>query len=269
MNSDRQITVSAVRRRTRRALSKLASVSLEKLSSFSGRKFRLGSYRAVFGIPSLTEREQDIVDKFSDLYYTKLDSGRGLHTIVLSWMGYQMLKCPMDLWIYQEILFSERPDIILEIGTYRGGSALYLATMCDMLGHGEIVTVDIDGSLQPERPVHSRITYILGSSIDADVFRRIKRMIGNRKVMVILDGEHHCDHVKQELKMYSALVKPGGYLIVEDTNINGHPTFPEFGFGPWEAVEDFLQVNDEYYADRSCERFLLTMNPRGFLRRKG
>src|SRR5437667_344596 len=67
---------------------------------------------------------------------------------------------------------------------------------------------------------------------------------------------------------YGPLVQVGDYLIVEDTSVNGHPTFPEFGPGPMEAVDRFLSENDEFVIDQRCERFLMTLNPRGYLSRK-
>lgn len=230
----------------------------------------LGSFRAAFAEPKLTEEECKLVDEFSDLYYRKLDSGRGLHTVVLSWMGYELLKCPLDLWIYQELIVRKRPDLIIEVGTYKGGSALYLAHLCDLVGTGSILTIDVDASHQSIRPLHPRIDYLLGSSTDLAIFETVRSIAeGKRNVMVILDGDHRCDHVLKELQLYHHLIGPGGYLIVEDTNINGHPTFPEFGPGPWEATSLFLANNSAFQADRTCERFMLTMNPRGFLRRVG
>jgi cephalosporin hydroxylase len=222
----------------------------------------------VFAEPKLAAAEQVLVDRFSDLYYSKLDSGRGLHTIVLSWMGYELLKCPLDLWIYQELIVREQPDLIVEVGTYKGGSALYLAHICDAVGKGSIVTIDVDASHASIRPQHERIRYVLGSSVDPEIFSLIKSIAESKSnVMVILDGDHRCDQVLKELKLYQSLIGPGGYVIVEDTNINGHPTYPEFGPGPWEAVSLFLDANPKFKADRTCERFLLTMNPRGYLRR--
>ncbi|MEM5386436.1 CmcI family methyltransferase [Paraburkholderia phymatum] len=229
----------------------------------------LGTFRASFAEPNLTEEERRLVESFSDLYYRKIDNFRGLHTIVLSWMGYEMFKCPLDLWVYQELIIRERPDLIIEVGTYKGGSALYLATVFDLAGFGEIVTIDIDPTHDSIRPRHPRITYLTGSSIADDVIDDVANAAkGKSNILVILDGDHRCEHVLQELRIYQRFIQPGGFLVVEDTNINGHPTYPEFGPGPWEAVDLFLRENDGFYADRSCERFLLTMNPRGFLRRR-
>jgi cephalosporin hydroxylase len=74
--------------------------------------------------------------------------------------------------------------------------------------------------------------------------------------------------VIEELRAYGPLVTPGEYLIVEDTNINGHPVAPQFGPGPMEAVDEFLAANDDFYIDDEREKFFMTFNPRGFLRRK-
>ncbi len=86
--------------------------------------------------------------------------------------------------------------------------------------------------------------------------------------MVILDSDHSRDHVLRELELYSPLVTPGCYLVVEDTNVNGHPVSPEFGPGPMEAVEAFLETTNDFEVDRSREKLLLTFNPSGYLRRR-
>ena len=87
--------------------------------------------------------------------------------------------------------------------------------------------------------------------------------------MVILDDDHTRDHVLEELRTYQRFVTPGSYLIVEDTNINNHPVFPEFGPGPMEAVEIFLRESSEFGVDHSREKFFLSFNPNGFLRKNG
>jgi cephalosporin hydroxylase len=182
-------------------------------------------------------------------------------------MGIQTQKCPHDLWTYQEILFETRPETILEMGTLHGGSALYLASVCDVLELGEIVTVD----LLPVRealPRHPRITYLGGrSSTDVELVRELTARVRGRRTMVILDSDHSQDHVLAELRAYAGLVSPGCYLVVEDTNLNGHPVFKKHGPGPREAVTEFLRESSDFEIDRRRERLLLTFNPGGYLRR--
>ena len=119
-----------------------------------------------------------------------------------------------------------------------------------------------------ETPKHERIKYIIGSSTDKQTVNEIKNLINNkRKVMVILDTDHSMEHVLKELKIYSEFVSVGSYLVVEDSNVNGHPVLPKFGPGPMEAIDDFLRKNSDFIIDKSKEKFYLTFNPRGFLLR--
>jgi cephalosporin hydroxylase len=89
------------------------------------------------------------------------------------------------------------------------------------------------------------------------------------RVLVILDSDHSRDHVLEEMRMYADLVTPDSYLIVEDTNVNGHPVFPEFGPGPMEAVDAFLAERSDFIIDRSREKLLMTFNPGGYLKKAG
>ena len=205
--------------------------------------------------------EPGVTEAFHRLYY---DTAVWKDTY---WLGTPAQKCPLDLWVYQEILHEQRPDLILETGTAHGGSALYLASLCDLLGRGEIVTVDIHPI--EDRPVHDRITYLTGSSTAPEAVSELERLAdGRESVLVILDSDHSRDHVLDELRIYSRFVSPGGYLIVEDTNVNGHPVFAEHGPGPMEAVDEFLAETDEFEVDASREKFFMTFNPRGFLRKR-
>ena len=86
--------------------------------------------------------------------------------------------------------------------------------------------------------------------------------------MVVLDSDHSREHVLRELELYAPLVTPGCYLVVEDTNVNGHPVSPGFGPGPMEAVGDYLRTTDDFEVDRGREKFMLTFNPSGYLRRR-
>jgi len=205
--------------------------------------------------------EPGVTDAFHRLYY---DTAVWKDTY---WLGVPTQKCPLDLWIYQELLHEQRPDLIVETGTAHGGSALYMACVCDQLGRGEVVTVDIypiEG-----RPRHDRVTYVTGSSTAPEVMAEVERLAeGRDRVLVILDSDHARDHVLEELRIYGGLVSPGSYLVVEDTNVNGHPVFREHGPGPMEALDVFLAETDEFEIDAAREKFFLTFNPRGFLRKR-
>jgi cephalosporin hydroxylase len=209
---------------------------------------------------------ESAADAFHRLYYRGADRASGI-LFSTYWMGVQVLKCPFDLWNYQEIMFEMRPDLIIETGTHNGGSAYYLSHLCDLLGKGEIVTIDI--GVMPNRPQHPRITYITASSTDERIVEQVRqRAQGKASVMVILDSDHSQRHVYNEMRAYHSLVTPGNYMIVEDTNINGHPVHPTFGPGPFEAVQQFMQENQDFQIDYTREKMLMTMNPCGFLRKK-
>lgn len=181
-----------------------------------------------------------------------------------TWLGVPAQKCPLDLFVYQEILFATRPAVIVETGTAAGGSALYLASLCDLLGQGEVITVDIVDVCQARHP---RITRLLGSSTDPAVVAQVHERVAGRPALVILDSDHTRDHVLGELAAYSPLVPLGGFLIVEDSNIHGHPVGWQYGPGPTEALGEFLRARDDFVVDRACERHLVTFNPGGYLRR--
>ncbi|MFL6239996.1 MAG: CmcI family methyltransferase [Actinomycetes bacterium] len=203
-----------------------------------------------------------ITDQFHKLYYD--DKGTWHRT---RWLGTKALKCPFDMWMYQEIIVDIRPGLIVETGTAYGGSANYMARICDLIDHGEIVTVDLDP--KPNLPQHPRVTYITGSSTDPVIVDKVRGMLPTDKpILVILDSDHSEQHVYNELKVYADMVTPGSYLIVEDTNVNGHPVHLKHGPGPMEALERFLAERDDFEVDRSMERYHLSQNPRGYLRRK-
>lgn len=203
------------------------------------------------------------VRAFHELYYDSRDTTWK----DTRWRGVRAQKCPLDLWVYQEILHEVQPDLVVETGTAEGGSALFLASILDLLGRGEVITIDV--FLRTDFPRHPRITYLNGSSTDLTIVGHVSDLVAEGdKVLVILDSDHTKDHVLAEMKAYGPLVTKGSYMIVEDTNINGHPVLPDFGPGPWEAVEEFLQGNDQFTVDRSREKLLMTFNPMGYLRRQ-
>jgi len=209
--------------------------------------------------------ERETIERFHQLYYDLgHDSGGTWHDTY--WMGTPILKCPLDMWIYQELIHEQRPDLIIETGTWNGGSALYMASLMDILGHGRIITIDLDP--QANLPEHPRITYWKDSSVAPEILAKLHQEVdGCQRVLVILDSDHSEAHVREELKYYPAFVTLGSYLILEDTNVNGHPAFLKHGPGPMEALNAWLPTQSEFEIDSSREKFLLTMNPSGYLRR--
>lgn len=183
------------------------------------------------------------------------------------WQGVPILKNPCDLFSVQDMVHDLKPALIIETGTAYGGSALFLAHLCDLVGQGRVITIDVDPP--PAPPVHPRITYVRGSSTAPDVVRYVQARVRAEAgpVLVVLDSDHHYAHVAAELEAYAPLVTPGSFLIVEDTNVNGRPVLPEFGAGPGEAVDAFLERHPEFQPDPIAERYLLTMHPNGWLRR--
>ncbi|HUH15701.1 MAG TPA: CmcI family methyltransferase [Gaiellaceae bacterium] len=182
-----------------------------------------------------------------------------------TWLGAQALKNPLDLWVYQEIMVETRPELVVETGTYRGGSAYFLASICDLLGEGEVVSIDIE-TVRDDYPEHPRITYLGGrSSTDPEVVAEIRARAEGKRTLVVLDSDHSQAHVEAELAAYARLVPVGGYVIVEDSNIGR--IRKDLMPGPLEAIETFLSKTDDFEIDREREKFLITFNPSGYLRR--
>ncbi len=184
------------------------------------------------------------------------------------WLGVETQKNPLDLWVYQEILHEVRPDVLIETGTYKGGSALFFASMFDLIGNGRVITIDIQ-DFRP--PAHPRITYLTGSSTDPDTVGRVRSFSRpGETVMVALDSAHEKDHVLRELELYAPLVTAGSYLVVEDTALGTIVWRHVWGNnGPTDALREFLPGHPEFQADRSREKFGFTFNPGGWLRKEG
>lgn len=152
--------------------------------------------------------------------------------------GFKICKTPVDLWSYQELLFMYQPTLLIETGTAYGGSALYFADLLAPLG-GTVLSIDIAELASPiGRPQRKNIQYLLGSSVASEVADVAKQKAAEERVVVVLDSDHSKAHVLKELELYAPLATT--HIIVEDSNINGHPVASGFGPGPKEAVQEFL-----------------------------
>jgi cephalosporin hydroxylase len=203
------------------------------------------------------------------------------YTYNFTWMGRPILQFPQDLVVLQEIIWTTRPDLIIETGIAHGGSLVFDASMLELLGgDGYVLGIDIDirahnRAAIEAHPMARRIRMIEGSSIDPEVVRQVgEHAAGKAGVMVVLDSNHTHEHVLAELRLYAPLVSAGSYCVVFDTSVEDAPDelFHDRPWGkgnnPKTAVWEFLRQNDAFEIDRSMEnKALITVAPDGFLRR--
>ena len=156
-----------------------------------------------------------------------------------TYFGVRTFKSPMDAWVYQEIICETRPDVIIEIGNANGGSTLFLAHLCDLLGKGRVIGIDLSHHNVPAAVrSHPRISFIEGDA--CRLIGHVEELIsGHESVLVIEDSSHTYDNTLNVLRHYTRLVQPGGYFIVEDSiGQHGLPGGPSPG--PYEAIETFV-----------------------------
>lgn len=186
-----------------------------------------------------------------------------------TYFGIPTIKSPLDFWIYMEIIHEIRPDVIIEIGNFKGGHALALAHALDNIGNGRIIGIDINhDDVSSVVKKHLRVQLMTGDACKS--FPKVKSSIKEgEKVLIIEDSSHTYENTLDVLRTYNSLVTKGSYFIVEDGIINHGVDFPhEFkSGGPYEAIETFMKENDSFIIDRSKERFIITWNPKGYLKK--
>jgi cephalosporin hydroxylase len=195
-------------------------------------------------------------------------------------MGRPLIQYPQDMIAMQEILWDVRPDLIIETGIAHGGSLVYYASLCELMGHGEVLGIDIDIRSHNRKaieahPMFKRITLIQGSSTAPEVISEVTQAAAGKKVLVVLDSNHAHAHVLAELAAYAPLVSVGSYCIVFDTVIEDLPAglYPDrpwdVGDNPKTAVREFLAGHPEFAVDEELEaKLLITVAPGGYLRRE-
>lgn len=212
------------------------------------------------------------------------------------WQDRPIIQYPQDIVAMQELIWSIKPDLIIETGIAHGGSLVFSASMlalldmCDAIEAGtvldpskssrKVLGIDIDirahnlAAIQ-DHPMASRIEMIEGSSIDPDIFAKVKKAAeGYQRVLVCLDSNHTHDHVRSELELYAPLTSVGSYCVVFDTLIEDMPAdeYPDRSWGPGNnpktAVWDYLKSHSEFEIDKSIPaKLLITVAHDGFLKR--
>lgn len=177
-------------------------------------------------------------------------------------LGVHTLQNPLDVWITQEIMVEVKPDVVVEAGTFKGGSAALWAILLENINpDGQVITIDIEDQRTEEaknlRASKERVTFLLGGSTDPKTVEEVRRRIEGKRALFILDSLHTREHVLGELRAYGPMVPVGSYIIVQDTIATG----ALFG------IRDYLKENDAFVQDRSRERLMISNNVEGFLKR--
>ena len=186
----------------------------------------------------------------------------------MKWNNNPIWQSVTDVWTLQETVFELKPDLIIECGTYKGGSAYFFGDLLNLIGKGQVISVDIE---KQHNLTHPRVTFLIGDCASPEIVKQIRaerdKVTGH--VMVVLDSDHSAAHVKKEMDAYHSFVTPGSFLHVQDGVIDVQPQLTNARPGPLAAIESFLPAHPEFEVDtRRTDRFLITQHPKGWLRRK-
>jgi len=189
----------------------------------------------------------------------------GHHNV--TYRGVKAVRCPFDYVIYQMIICEIKPDLIIEIGTRKGGTTLYMADLLDSLNHGAIHTIDITNDAAEIVRKHGRISFYNQGWENYDLDNASKF----EKILIIEDASHIYEDTLGVMKKFHELISVGSYFIIEDGIINELGLEKEYNGGPLRAISEFIESNSNFVIDRSwCDFFgtNATFNVNGYLRRQ-
>lgn len=230
------------------------------------------------------------------------------YTYHFTWLGRPIIQYPQDIYAMQEVIWSSKPDLIIETGIAHGGSLMMSASMlslldyCDAVVDGKtidpqnvkrrVLGIDIDIRTHNRvaieaHPMSHRIDMIEGSSIATDVINRVYEYAKNyKRILMFLDSNHTHNHVLAELEAYAPLTSIGSYCVVFDTVVEdmpiSHDRYWGKGNSPKTAVWEYLKILKEesrkgfdgellhFEIDKMIEnKLLITVAPDGYLKRVG
>ncbi len=224
--------------------------------------FRTARNQLEHGLPEKPSPiPQDTVAEFTDAYWHSLD---WQHT---TWLGETVPMAPPDLLAYQALLHHVRPSWIIDLSGQDGGRAFFFASICDLLGHGQVVSVIAPDATN--RPTHDRLTTVHGTGFQPAMVDRVRDITSDTTDgFVVLGERERPGKTIKAFQAYRDFVRIGSYAVVEMTIVNGNPIWPEHGPGPTEAAVTICHENREFVADPAAERYGFTFNPGGFLKRQ-
>ncbi len=195
-----------------------------------------------------------------------------------TWLGLPIIQFPSDIVMMQELIWKVRPDVIVESGLAHGGSAVLYASLCELMGKGRVIGIDVEVrehnrlAIQ-DHPLSKRIDIIEGSSVDPRTVASVSQKVADAgTVLVVLDSNHSHEHVLKELTLYHSMVTPGSYLVAMD-GAQAHVWDVPRAKPHWRqdhpmtAIHEFLREHPEFRIDPRYTRLHVTSNPDGYLRR--
>jgi len=196
----------------------------------------------------------------------------------ITWMGVPIIQLPEDVVMMQELIWKIRPDVIVECGLAHGGSALFYASLLELIGKGFVIGIDVEirqynKIVIQNHPLSHRVKMMQCDSASEEAVTRVKELIKpSDRVMVVLDSNHSKEHVAKELALYNGLVTPGSYLVAMDGAMAFVWDMPDAKPGwkednPLRAIEEFMKDNKAFEIDEHYTRLKVTANPKGFLRK--
>ena len=221
--------------------------------------------------------DKKVFEQSKDLIYN-LDQYD--YSYLWTWMGIPIIQLPADIMATQEVIWKTKPDIIIETGVARGGSVLFMASILEMMGNGQVIGVDIDirkhnrESIE-SHPMSKRVTLIEGGSVDESILKQVRANIPDgARVMVVLDSDHSRDHVLEECRAYGPMVTKDCYMVVADTLV-GHLDEKEApqnrsqvwfkGNDPLTALQDYMLESDRFEIDLEINgKLVLSSSPGGY-----
>ena len=204
---------------------------------------------------------EDLQTGFIEAYW------RNLGWKKTSWLGRRVAHSPGDMVMYQELIAEVRPDWIIDLRTGDGGRAMFLASICALVEHGQVLS--IDDREQQNLPEHPRVTYLTAPTSGDETAQKVREITGaDARALVVLGTASGKRRMVNEFETYQSLVPVGSYVIVEETIVGGHPVWPSFGPGPFDAAQEIVATHPDFVVDPSCERYGLSFNPGGYLKRR-
>jgi cephalosporin hydroxylase len=183
-----------------------------------------------------------------------------------SWLGRPIVQLPEDMIRAQEVIYRVRPDVIIETGVAHGGSLIYYASLCKVMGQGRVIGIDIEIRPHNRNAIEAHemsqlITLLEGSSTSPAVVEKTHALVKpGETALVILDSNHAKSHVADELEAYCDLVTPGSYIVATDGVMKELYDVPN-GKLEWErdnpaaAAEEFAALHPEFILEQPAWTF--------------